>query len=163
MSARSRLESCPLALITATACLGVLTLAPSANASGIVPPDNPTANYIPSSAAEQCADVSSTTPSCSAILLAAIDRARAAEGVGPITLPSSFGSLSAPEESLTLTNLERVDRGLSAIAGLSPHLDVEAQEGAEASNDPNGPEGFAWGSNWSGASSPWSGTRLKVS
>ena len=40
-----------------------------------------------------------------------LDADRAAEGVGPMTLPTNFTSLTVQEQILVLVNLERVDRG----------------------------------------------------
>ena len=91
-----------------------------------------------------------TGPACQQAVLDAIDRARAAEGVGPLVLPSSYGSLSLAEQLLLLANLERVDRGLPGFAGLSAQLDGLALSGADANNDPAGPAGTSWGSNWAG-------------
>jgi hypothetical protein len=113
---------------------------------------NPTRNYEPGPAAEQCGDTPNSTACLSAAWVTNIDAARTGEGVGPITLPLDFEGLSAPEQLLTLANLERVDRGLDAIAGLSPQLDADAERGAAAANDPDGPDGFSWGSNWASSS-----------
>jgi hypothetical protein len=129
----------------------VLAHAPGAIASDIDPSTgNPTGNQEPGPAGEQCGDTSRFA-TCVSALVADIDAARASEGVGSITLPLDFEDLSAPEQLLTLADLERVDRGLSPVAGLSPQLDAEAEGGAAAASDPDGPGGFGWGSNWSGS------------
>jgi hypothetical protein len=62
-----------------------------------------------------------------------------------MTLPTNFLSLSVPEMMYVITNLERVDRGLPPIPGLSHALDSDAQAGLYAETDPDG-EGSSWGS-----------------
>lgn len=91
---------------------------------------------------------------CTAAALAANNKARAREGLGPMTLPTNFGVLTPAEQLFVLANIDRVDRGLTPIAGLSSTLNAYAQAGADAGGDPNFP---AWaregGSNWFGAGS----------
>lgn len=85
-------------------------------------------------------------------MLAAIDRARAAEGVRPLHLPARFQTLSIPAQLLVLANAERVDRGLRRIVGLTRNLDRSALAGARTDADPV-PDPFygtAYGSNWAG-------------
>ena len=88
--------------------------------------------------------------SCQEAVLQAIDQARAAEGIGPLELPSNYDSISTAEQLLILANLERTDRGLPGFIGLSSRLDTLARNAALADNDPNGPSGTTWGSNWAG-------------
>lgn len=76
---------------------------------------------------------------CQALALSAFDKARAAEGLGPMTLPTDYGSLTAAQQLLVLANLERVDRGLIPIAGLTSHLDRLARHGAKTGSDPTWP------------------------
>lgn len=90
---------------------------------------------------------------CQQVVLRAIDLARAAEGVVPLELPSDYGSLSQPEQLLVLAQIERVDRGLPGFDGLSSQLDLLAAKGAEAADDPVGPPGTSWGSNWAAGES----------
>jgi hypothetical protein len=89
---------------------------------------------------------------CSSSVLAAIDAARAGEGVRPMTLPADFGSLSAAQQLLVAANLERVDRGLVPALGLSGSLDQRALTGARNDADPDlEPLYGNWaGSNWAG-------------
>ena len=87
---------------------------------------------------------------CQQAVLHAIDVARAAEGVGPLELPSYYDSISVPEQLLVLTDLERVDRGLAGFNGLSTKLDALSRAAAISNQDPTGPDGTAWGSNWAG-------------
>jgi hypothetical protein len=87
---------------------------------------------------------------CQAAVVQGIDQARTAEGVGPLALPPGYDDLSARGQLLVLTDLERVDRGLPGFTGLSANLDDLAQSGADTNNDPTGPAGRTWGSNWAG-------------
>lgn len=129
-----------------------LAVPPASSASDIDPATGePSLNQEPTAAAQSCANAAGATPTCMAALLASIDAARADEGIAPMTLPPAFSNLSAPEQLLTLADLERIDRGLAPIAGLSPQLDADAQQGADINGDPSGPSGYSWASNWSGA------------
>ena len=95
--------------------------------AGILPPANPQTicETIPSSA-----DAST------------VDLCRAREGVGPITLPSNWSALTVPQQLLVVINLERVNRGLPPIIGLSASLDTLAQQGANDNHDPGFPAGY---------------------
>ena len=88
--------------------------------------------------------------SCQEAVLQAIDQARAAEGIGPLELPSNYDSITTAEQLLVLANLERIDRGLPGFIGLSAKLDNLARSAALADDDPIGPSGTTWGSNWAG-------------
>ena len=77
-----------------------------------------------------------TTSACLGLTLAAIDRARQLEGVGPMVLPANFAQLSVPEQLFVAVNAERVDRGLTPFPGLSPALDDAAQQAADAAQLP---------------------------
>jgi hypothetical protein len=97
---------------------------------------------------------------CLDAALQAFDNARAAEGIGPLTLPSDFGSLTAGEQLLVLVDSERVDRGLTPVAGELDALDGLAVTGAEDGTDPSFPSGGvagvtagAWSGNWASAGS----------
>jgi hypothetical protein len=110
---------------------------------------NPAVNVAPSKAMElACAQ--GTRQECQGAVVQAIDQARRAEGVAPLVLPPYYDSVTVGQQLLVLTNLERVNRGLPGFAGLSVHLDTLAAIGASANDDPTGPPGTAWGSNWAG-------------
>lgn len=156
-----------LALLVA----GAPALADGARASklhGIVPPENPVTNIAPSpnyndcSASGRCSagppcysatfgpQFSST--SCEQAELAAIDNARAKEGVGPVYLPSDFNALSGVEQLLVVIDLERVGRGLPPIKGIVASMDTVAQAGTQVAGarpgtfeDPSFPRGFSLG------------------
>jgi hypothetical protein len=96
-------------------------IASPAGAAGILPPSNPPANIAPSSTD----------------YLTAINSARAAEGVNPLSITeSSFDALSIPEQVFTIVNVERIDRGEPAISYMTAQLDAVAQGGANAGADP---------------------------
>jgi hypothetical protein len=93
---------------------------------------------------------------CEQAALPEFDRARAAEGLAPMTLPGDFASLSARHQLLVLTNIERADRGLAVYPGLSPRLDRVAAQGARAGTDPPFPSPFPGDvgfGNWAGVGS----------
>ncbi len=90
----------------------------------------------------------------------AIDNARSEEGIGPLVLPSDFADLIPSEQLFVLVNCERVDRGLTPIAGELGGLDQLAGIGAQAGQDPSVPSDgiagltvWAWVSNWASTDS----------
>jgi len=113
------------------------------------PPTNVSATQIPDPAHTVPADPDFTqvcdatriddSAPCLDAVLAAVDHARAAEGVKALALPSGFARLSVPEQIFVAINLERVDRGLRPFAGLTAALDHNAQLGADRANDPPDP------------------------
>jgi hypothetical protein len=60
---------------------------------------------------------------CIDIMLAAVDRDRSYEGVGPMLLPSNWSSLTASEQQFVVIDLERVARGLPPFTGDSTLMD----------------------------------------
>jgi hypothetical protein len=129
-----------LAVFGAGACLllGAGASAAQAATSGIVPPRNPTTDCSPGGGSG----------------IAAINTCRAQEGVGPLKLPSNWNALTPVQQGFVLINLERVNRGLPAIVGLSGSLNGLASSGASAGNDPSFPSGnIAGGGIWAGAPS----------
>ncbi len=120
------------------------------------PPQNPPAdiapqpNFLASCSGSQYDDSSA----CVSTTLAAIANARQREGLGPMTLPGNWGSLSPQQQLFVATNLERSARGLGALSGMASALDQAATAGAAANADPSPPPGFGfvqWGANWAGA------------
>jgi hypothetical protein len=83
---------------------------------------------------------------CDPVALAAIDLARAGEGLGPLLLPANFETLDVVSQLMVVTNAERTSRGLPALAA-NGTLDQLAATGARAGTDPTGPSGYGWGSN----------------
>jgi hypothetical protein len=101
-----------------------------------------------------------TTGVCLDAAELAIDNARAAEGVGPLTLPADFEGLTPSGQLLVLVDCERVDRGLTPVAGELGVLDQLAGTGAADGVDPvvpvAGVPGLtvgAWTSNWASSDS----------
>jgi hypothetical protein len=92
--------------------------------TGTVPPNDPTYYCSP--------NLSGAT--------AILNYCRAKEGVGPITLPSNYSSLTVPEQELVVINLERVNRGEVPIVGLNAEINTIAQAGADKGDDPGFPD-----------------------
>jgi hypothetical protein len=113
---------------------------PPANASATHIPDPP--QTVPASPdyTQICAPSGlDSSDGCIQSVLAAIDNARALEGVKPMVLPAGYGQLSIPDQILVAVNLERVDRGLAPFTALTAPLNGNAQAGADAANDPPDP------------------------
>jgi hypothetical protein len=89
-------------------------------------------------------DAVDNSAACQAATLQAIDNARAAEGVGALVLPTNYASLTAAEQLFMVTDIERVDRGLSPITGLNAALDASASDAAASSTDPLPPAGYPY-------------------
>jgi hypothetical protein len=113
-----------------------------AGAAGILPPSNPPANIAPSNSD----------------YLTSINSARAAEGVGPMSITeSALSALPIPEQVFILVNLERIDRGLPAISAMTAQLNADAQQGANASSDPAFPADLTGGSPVEFGGAIWAG------
>jgi hypothetical protein len=115
-----------------------------------VPPTNESATHIadppanvppdPDFRAGPCADRGlDSGPVCLGAALAALNRARAAEGIKPMVLPAGFAELSVPDQLFVAINLERVDRGLPPALGRTASLDRNARVGADHADDPPDP------------------------
>lgn len=88
---------------------------------------------------------------CIRASVAYLDRARAKLGQPPYDLPRNFVSLTAPEQALVLTNLDRILYRLAPIPGLTASLDRAASAGVRAQTDPAPGNGwYAFTSNWAG-------------
>lgn len=84
----------------------------------------------------QCATAGPNDSTCMRLALQAIDNARATEGVGPMILPKNYRKLSIARQTFVVTNLERVDRGLRPIKGLTGKLNANAKHAAAVREDP---------------------------
>jgi len=126
--------------------IGLVAAAPTAAAQ------NPSGNEAASATYLGPCDNWATAPSSAACPqgLGYLDALRATEGVVPMTLPTNFGSLSASEQLFVFANLERVDRGMAPLEGISSNLDSYAQVGAQHETDPHLPPGLGGGGNWAG-------------
>ncbi len=150
-----RRRTAALALAAFTLVGGSFAMATPAGAIGDVPPDNPPANIAPPAAMVDACWGSGSAATCRTASLEAIDAARATEGVGPMTLPPDYASLSPSERMLVVTDLERTARGLTPFVGLVATLDQMAEQAALADEDPtySGNLDAAWGGNWAGGTS----------
>ncbi len=72
-----------------------------------------------------------------------------------MVLPVGFAQMTVPEQLFAAVNLERVDRHLPPLAGLTTELDANAQRGADDADDPPDPgRGYALDdAEWAGGSS----------
>jgi hypothetical protein len=93
---------------------------------------------------------SSDRHNCETRTSADIARARRREGLAPLSLPRRFAKLSSAAQLLVIADDERVDRGLAPALGLTGQLDAAAHAAAVSEQDPLGPAGYSWGSNWAG-------------
>ena len=129
-----------LATLAAGACLLLAAGASAAQAAtaGTVPPRNP---------ASDC-------NTGGGMGIGGIDSCRAQEGIGPLRLPSNWSALTPVQQGFVLINLERVNRGLPAIVGLSAPLNGLASSAAASGSDPSFPAGgVAGGGIWAGSPS----------
>ncbi|HVT22146.1 MAG TPA: hypothetical protein VHE57_12250 [Mycobacteriales bacterium] len=85
---------------------------------------------------DACAVHGPNAKSCLQRALSAINNARAAEGVRPMVLPKNYKKLSIARQTFVVTNLERVDRGLRPIKGLTKKLNASAHHAAKVRADP---------------------------
>lgn len=123
-------------------CVCALALGVSrAAAVGVLPPSNPASDCDRSNAVSGNWTVAS------------IDACRASEGVGPLELPTNWSTLSPTQQGFVLIDLERVNRGIAPVIGLSASLSALAVQGADSGNDPPFPSSGDGGGIWAGASS----------
>jgi hypothetical protein len=107
--------------------------AAQAATAGILPPRNP------------AADCDRGAPRAG-FDLTSLNACRAKEGIGPLALPSNWTSLTPGQQQLVIIDIERVNRGLVPIVGLSATLSSLAARGASADRDPAFPaNGFRGG------------------
>lgn len=119
---------------------------------------DPVQNIAPSAAYwSLCLQQGPSSQQCTDTIVQAIDNARALEGVGPMVLPSDFGSLTTAQQTFVVSNLERVDRGLPPVDGMVDSLNALATDAAAADEDPMlsswtvGPlQVDGWSSIWAG-------------
>jgi hypothetical protein len=137
------------AALAALAALLALVLIPATASAGT---GDPAANRSLSSATYSACSGDPSSGACVGSALADINAAHAAEGVAPMVLPSGFASMPVSVQLLNLANLERVDRGLAPILGLSAALNQDAQTAAAQDEDPLPTHfyGTAATSNWAG-------------
>ena len=112
----------------------------------------PSPDYWPT-----CSSEGTSSAACTDAVVAAINNARAAEGVKAMTLPSGFAQMSPAVQTFVVSNLERVDRGLAPAAGMVGTLNSAAQTAADNDADPTlaswtigSFSANRWGSIWAG-------------
>lgn len=139
----------------------------AAAATGIVPPEDPSESLAPDpnfTNDGQCQPgVLDESESCNAGVVKAIDKARSVlESLSSLTLNlSAYDAMSSPEQIFVITDLERTERGLAPLAGLTTQLDNVAQTGAANDTDPElssttltgGATVTSWASIWAGGTS----------
>jgi hypothetical protein len=154
--------------LTAAALAAAVAVAASAGVAGpdkgILPPRHPAHNVAPSPnflSASSCRG-GGDSAACNAIVLRAVTHARAdLEKLGAMSFSlAGYQKLTPDEQLFVSANLERVERGLPAIAVLTRSLDKVAQVGAVKDTDPpltevpgTLPGGGHWvslGGNWAG-------------
>jgi hypothetical protein len=131
---------------------------------GVLPPKDPTRNVNPSPnflIAGSCANGGDSV-ACNSLVRRAIAHARTVlEKIGVLSFSNAAYEKLTPDEQLFVTaNLERVERGESAITVLTKSLDKIAQVGANNDDDPplgqvpatlpGGGRWFTLGGNWAG-------------
>lgn len=114
------------AVSLALSCLG-------APAEGSTPPPNSQPRHL--FACDPYSSVSNVSNACMAGALADFNAARAREGLGPMRLPTNFRRLNIPQQMFVLTNIDRVDRGLWPIRGLSSRLNAVGVRSANVGGD----------------------------
>jgi len=96
---------------------------------------------------------------CVTEAVAAINNARTAENLAPMTIRiPAFLAMPANEQLFVITNLERAARGLMPASAMTAQLDAAAAAGAAADADPKlqgwsltgGSSAVEWSSNWAG-------------
>jgi hypothetical protein len=134
-----------LLIVCAAAC--VFAAAASADSAGSDPAQNYPLGKLPFAC--------TTAPTGKACVNAGVyylDRARASLGQPAYDLPADFVSLSQAQQMFILTNLDRVQYGLTPIPGLTAELNKDVlTTGVQAGMDPLPPDGVwseGWTANW---------------
>jgi hypothetical protein len=116
---------------------------PAVSSQGIVPPQNPSKSLPPApnfsddgSCKSNALDNSQT---CNADVVKAVDNARTSlESMSALSLNlSAYEDMTVPQQLFAMTNLERTERGLAPIAGLTTQLDsMWLRRSANDNSDP---------------------------
>ena len=141
----------------AMAAAALVVTLPTAAASAATSTD-PALNVVPSpSYWNLCLDQGRNSQVCIDQIVQAIDNARSLEGVGPMTLPADFATLTTEQQTFVVSNLERVDRGLPPVVGMVDSLNSLAAGAAAADADPMLPGWSVGPFQVNGWSSIWAG------
>jgi hypothetical protein len=114
----------------------------------------PPTNIAPNPPYPSACQTSPTSATCQNAAIAALNNARGVVGLPAYALPANFQLLSAGNQFLVLSNLDRASYGLTQITGLNAVLNAAAAAGVATDSDPAGPsvvEGArftAWTANW---------------
>jgi hypothetical protein len=136
-------------LVSAVFIVGAASVAGAASAPAADPPNQP-----PTQAFEiACYGRKNPTPRCDTEAIKNINTAHAVEGLGPITLPGDYSTLTIQQQMIAISNSERNIRGIGTLVETAA-LDRRAAKGARTQSDPIGPNGHAWGSIWAGVADP---------
>lgn len=120
---------------------------PPPNKQKLPPNQDPSQSAAPSNDyMSNCFSSNYSQAACDRSALANINYQLAQEGYGPLPLPNNYESLSLTQQLIVSANAERTIRGLSYMPE-SSNLDAMAAQGARNGTDPNGPNGYRWGSN----------------
>jgi hypothetical protein len=157
-----------------TGILMISSVSTPVGATGILPPDNPATNLVPTpnflssglchltSRATPCSNpcvrlvgprtalrpqfpAFNGTPSCTQFVLRALNIARGEENLSTIVLPTNWYHLRPQEQLFVIVDLERTARGLPPYLGLNRKLHAAAQSAAARESDPYFAQGFAAG------------------
>jgi hypothetical protein len=115
--------------------LGVLATS-SATGAGAGASSPRTLSNTPQTSQFQCGAGDDVSSGCINSELQNIDHARSLEGLAPMTLPSNYAGLTVGQQFLAVFNLERTVRGLQPEYGLASVMDQQAQQGANAGQEP---------------------------
>ncbi len=158
------LSTAGISLSLGVASLLGATVAAAALQSGIVPPNNPPKSLPPMPnffQSQKCDRRPDASVGCDSLVLKAIDNARSKEHVGPMRFNlAAFRSLTPPEQLFVTVDLERTNRGLPPVEGLTSQLNTIAWKAARAGVDPllpslpyplsGGGTAAGFGGNWAG-------------
>jgi len=117
-------------------------LAGSALASGPAGSD-PSSNYAIGTLPRAC-ETAPTGSVCVDAVVSYLDQARASLGQPPYSLPADFASLAPIQQTLILTNEDRLLYNLAPISGLTNALDQDAAEGVTTDSDPEPSSSDDW-------------------
>ena len=144
-----------------------VVVAAVAAATAVVPPANPAKSLRPSpnfTGNGSCAySALDNSQACTTAVTQAINNARLSlESMMPLSFNmNAFEAMSVAQQLFVITDLERTDRALPPIVGLTTQLDNAAQTGANNNTDPTlsasaltgGARVTSWGSLWAGGTS----------
>ncbi|MET3803822.1 hypothetical protein ABIB25_000808 [Nakamurella sp. UYEF19] len=129
-------------------------------AAAINPAGNPVANIAPNPAFPARCYQAYQSVDCTTAVVAALNNARRVIGQPSYLLPASFAQMTPAYQFLVLSNADRVLAGRTPITAFNPTLNAVAQQAANGSTDPTGPDTVDgvntkfWTANWAGGMSP---------